>query len=408
MKNNLLLTLLFICLAIVIADVSFCEVNNSRFVQDRFAIGFWVDPPADQITNARYKEIADANFNFVLGPFGPKNSKDVAKQLALCKKYGMKAIVIGDIKNPSKLPDSPACWGYHMVDEPTAAAIPDIAKNVADIRQNRPGKLAYFNLLPDYAPLSVYGTPSYDEYVGRFARETRCDVLCMDYYPMLTPTADGRDGYCGNLAVMRKHALANNIPWWNFFNIMPFGPHNDPTESHVRWQIYTSLAYGAKGILYFCYWTPVSPEFPKGGAIITVDGRRTRHYDQAKRINASVKNLGPTLMKLTSLNVIRIKPADDPAKLLIGTPIKNISGGGDYLIGVFKHADGRRVVLLNNYDHNYTTWPTVEFDVPDNKIMEIDQLDGKEKPARDDSPIMAGLQLGLDSGEGRLILLPAN
>ena len=407
MKEVIYLLLLFVLLTVCAAQSSSSEVKYPRFVQDRFAIGFWVDPPADQITNARYKEIADANFTFVLGPFGPKNQKDVAKQLALCKKYGLKAIVVGDIKNPSKLLDSPACWGYHIVDEPVAGAIPEIKKNVDDIRKSRPGKLAYFNLLPDYAPLPVYGTPSYDEYVGRFAKETGCDVLCMDYYPMLTPTADGRDGYCGNLAVMRKHALLNNIPFWNFFNIMPFGPHHDPTESHVRWQIYTSLAYGAKGVLYFCYWTPVSPEFPKGGAIITVEGRKTRHYDQAKRINACIKNLGPTLMKLTSLQVIRVKPTDDPAKMLEGTPIKNISGGGDYLVGVFKHEDGRRAVMLNNYDHNYTTWPTVEFDVPDAKVMEIDQSNGKEVPARDDSPIMPDLQLGLDSGEGRLFLLPA-
>jgi len=407
-KKVLLLTLLTLCLAILAAQVSSGEVKNPRFVQDRFAIGFWVDPPSEQINDARYKEIAEANFTFVLGPFGPKNQKDVAKQLKLCQKYGMKAIVVGDIKNPSKLLDGPACWGYHIVDEPTAGAIPEITKDIAGIRQARPGKLGFYNLLPDVCALSVYQTSSYDEYVGRFAKETNCDVICMDYYPMLTPTADGRDGYCGNLAVMRKQALANNIPFWNFFNIMPFGPHNDPTESHVRWQIYTSLAYGAKGILYFCYWTPVSPEFPKGGAIITVEGKRTRHYDQAKRINACIKNLGPTLMKLTSTDVIRIKPTDDAAKLLAGTPIKNITGGGDYLIGIFKHEDGRRAVLLNNYDHNYTTWPTVEFNVPDAKVIEVDQSDGKEKPARDDSPIMPGLQLGLDSGEGRLFLLPAN
>jgi hypothetical protein len=228
----------------------------------------------------------------------------------------------------------------------------------------------------------------------------------MDYYPMMTPTADGRDGYCGNLAVMRKYALEQGVPHWNFFNTMPFGPHHDPAESQLRWQIYTSLAYGSKGILYFCYWTPGGGEFPKGGAIITAEGRRTRHYDQARRINAAVKNLGPTLMRLTSIDVIRIKPTDDPAGALTGSPIKSITQGGDYLIGVFKHEDGRRAVLLNNYDYNYTSWPTVEFDLPADKVAEVDKSDGKEKPVVDDSPDMPGLQVSLDSGEGRLFLLP--
>lgn len=403
---RMLALLMVVGLLAVAAKSSRAAETTGRFVQDRFAIGFWVDPPADQITDARYKEIADANFTFVLGPFGPKNSKDVEKQLALCKKYGMMAIVNGDTSKPEKLPDSPACWGYHMVDEPGAGSIPDIKNRVETIRQHRPGKLAYFNLLPDYAPLSALGTASYDEYVRRFAKETKCDVLCMDYYPMMTPTADGRDGYCNNLAVMRKYSLEENIPHWNFFNTMPFGPHNDPTESQIRWQVYTSLAYGSKGILYFCYWTPQGGEFPKGGAIITAAGQRTRHYDQAKRINAGIKNLGPTLMQLTSVSVIRAKAGEDAAKALDGSPIKSITAG-DYLIGVFKHSDGRRAVLLNNYDPNYGIWPTVKFDLPDDKVVEVDALDGKEKPVRDDSPDMPGLQISLDSGEGRLFLLPA-
>jgi len=396
-----------ISIAIVSAEVSMAEVKSSRFVQDRLAIGFWWDTPTDQITDARYKEIAGANFTFVIGVPGPKTPKDVAKQLALCKKYGLKAIVVGDLKNPSKLPDGPACWGYNVYDEPSHEMIPDLVKEVAGIREHRPGKLAYLVTLPDYADDPAYYGAGYDDYLEHFTKEIGVDVLCMCYYPMLTPTVDGRDAYCGNLAIMRKHSMANDIPWWNFFNSMPWGPHYDPTESHLRWQIYSSLAYGARGVLYFCYWTPIGPEFVRGGAIMTVEGHRTRHYDQAKRINACLKNLGPTLMKLTSVNVVRVKPTDDPAKVLEGSPIKNITGGGDYLVGVFKHDDGHRVVLLNNYDHNYTTWPTVEFDVPDDKVIEIDQLDGKEKPARDDSPQIPGLQLGLDSGEGRLFLLPA-
>jgi len=382
--------------------------TQERFVQDRFAIGFWVDPPADQITDARYKEIADANFTLVHGAFGPRNRKEVQEQLALCEKHGLKAIVRSDLSRPEELPDSPACWGYHIVDEPNTAAFAGLKATVDAIRKNRPGKLAYINLLPDYANSAQLGASTYDEYVSRFCKEVGPDVLCMDYYPMLTPTADGRDGYCGNLEVMRKYALKYKIPFWNFFNTMPFGPHYDPTESHLRWQIYTSLAYGAKGVLYFCYWTPRGGEFPKGGAIISADGRRTRHYDQTKRINAAVKNLGPTLMKLASLKVIRIRPTDDPAAALQHSPIKTVSKGADYLIGIFRHSDGRRAALLVNYDHNYTTWPTVEFDAPDNDVIEVDQSDGKEKPARDDSPDMPGLQISLDAGEGRLFLLPAN
>lgn len=402
---------------IVMAGAAQSVEKTGRFVQDRFAIGFWVDPPADQITDARYKEIADANFTVVHGAFGPQTEADIKKQLALCKKYGLVAIVKPDSETPGKdgkapfnTANNPTCWGYHLVDEPGAAGIPDVKKRIDALHKTHPGKLAYVNLLPDYASLEWLGTKTYDEYIERYAKEAGLDVLSMDYYPQMTPIADGREGYCNNLAVMRKYSVECGVPFWNFFNTMPFGPHYDPTEAQIRWQVYTSVAYGAKGVLYFCYWTPGkgaagAGEFPKGGAIITAEGLKTRHYDQAKRINAGLKNLGPTIMALTSESVIRVKPGDDSTKGLAGSPIKSITNG-DFLIGVFKHKDGRRAVLLNNYDPNYTSWPTVVFDAPDAKVIEVDAADGKQKPARDDSPEMPGLQIGLDAGEGRLFLLP--
>ncbi len=396
--------------AIVILAAGADARDTGRFVQDRFVISFWVDPPAGEITDARYKEIADANFTVVHGAFGPATDADLKKQLELCKKYGLKLIAKSSLTTLGKLADDPVVWGYHLIDEPGAAGLPDVKAKIEQNRKDHPGKLAYFNLLPDYAPLTWLGTKSYDEYIERFAKETGCDVLCMDYYPQMTPTADGREGYCNNLAVMRKYSVEMGIPHWNFFNTMPFGPHHDPTESHLRWQIYTSLAYGSKGVLYFCYWTPGKGaagggEFPKGGAIITAEGIKTRHYEQAKRINFALKNMGPTLMKLTSTDVIRIKPADDPTPLLADSPLKSLSTGGDYLIGMFRDKYGKRAVLINNYDHNYTSWPTVEFAVPVEKVVEVDQATGKRVPVRDDSPEMAGLQLSLDAGAGRLFVL---
>jgi hypothetical protein len=145
---------------------------------------------------------------------------------------------------------------------------------------------------------------------------------------------------------------------------------------------------------------------PKGGAIITREGKRTRHYDEAKRINAALKNLGPTLMKLTSTGVCRVHPKDDSAAVLKDSPIRSLSEG-DFLIGTFRHADGRRAVLLNNYQFAYSAWPTVVFDAEPASVVEVDAKTGEETPVVDDSPAMPGLQISLDAGEGRLFLMPA-
>lgn len=395
------------------------DQGMDRFDQDRLAIGFWVDPPADENMDQRYKEIADANFTLVIGGFGAKTPENVQRQLDLCEKYDLKALVslpgyragavngqaaIDEVRQSDKFPDHPAMWGFLTKDEPNTAQFANLAFLADHLRKTRPGKLAYINLYPNYVNLAHLGVSSYDEHIRRFIEEVDPDVLSMDHYPLMKPDADSRDNYCKNLEVMRKYSRKAGIPFWNFFNIMPFGPHLDPTEAQVRWQIYTSLAYGAKGVLYFCYYTPSGPEFPKGGAIISQDDTKTRHYDEAKRINAELKHLGPTLMKATSKSIYRITPEDKPDTILRDTVIKSISEG-NYLIGTFNLSDGREAVLINNYSHCYSSWPTVEFDRPMSRVSEIDKSTGEERPPKDDSPDMEGLQVSLDSGDGRLFVL---
>ena len=390
-----------------------------RFKQDRFCISFWVDPPAGAHMEEHYAQLAAANFTVAFGGFGAKTPATDRQQLDLCRKYGLKALVflpgyvagaahgvadIDEIKQADRFPNYPACWGYLLRDEPSAGIFPDLRYMVNHLRRVRAGKLGFVNLLPSYAGTAQLGTRTYEEYVERYVREVNPDVLCMDYYPMMKPHVDGRDGYCSNLAVLRKYAMRQNIPFWNFFNAMPFGPHGDPTESQIRWQIYTSLAYGAKGILYFCYWTPPGAEFRRGGALVNAAGNPTRHYRQASGINANLKHLGPTLMQLTSEGVYRVSPSTNPAVVLRASPLKSLTPG-DYLIGVFKHTDGRTAMLLNNYSYCYTAWPTVEFAAPLRSITELDPNTGKEIPVVDASPGMPGLQISLGAAEGRLFLI---
>ena len=398
------LTPLSLLLASSITSPAAPAPSPSRFIQDRIAIGFWVDPPADDHMDEHYADIAKANFTFVIGIFGAATPTNVARQLAYCDKYGLKAIVSQAGLPTDNLPTNSSCWGYFLADEPGAGAFAGLHQEVEAIHKTRPGRLSFINLLPNYVSTQAIGM-TYSNYVHRFMTETQPDVLSMDHYPHFLPNADGRELYCENLAIMRAESLPANIPFWNFFNTMPFGDHSDPTEAQLRWQIYTSLAYGAKGFMYFCYWTPGGDEFPKGGAIITREGKKTRHYEEATRINGAIKNLGPTLMKLTSVDVIRITPKSDLKAVLTNSPITSITPG-EYLIGVFKHADGRRAVLLNNYQFAYSEWPTVTFDCDTSKVTEVNPADGKEKPVEDDSPAMPGFQVSLDAGQGRLFLLP--
>ncbi len=382
-----------------------------RFRQDRFAIGFWVDPPFDGRAEARYRQIADAGFNLVLAGF---QKIDERRFRRLLRRHDLRAIVWPRGDADTEGIDDPNVWGMALRDEPSARDFPELARRAKALKAARPRQFAYVNLFPNYATPGQLGSLDYDTHVADFVRTVQPEVLSMDHYPLFRPDrpTDGRDRYCENLETLRVHALRAGIPFWNFFNTMPYGRHTDPTESQLRWQVFASLAHGAKGVLWFCYYTPGGDEeFPKGGAIIARDDVPTHHYAQAKRINSTVANLGRTLMRCTSTGVLRVRPEDVPGKVLSGAPIvdlrrASVDPPGDYLVGTFRHEDGRRAARLMNYRTTHTAWPTVVFDAPDALVREVDPVTGRENPVRDESPKMAGIQIPLLDGGARLFLLP--
>ncbi len=377
------------------------------FRQDRLVIGYWVGPQDPNRAEERYREIAEANFTLAMGV----RPADVAA----CSRVGLKVILETGTESNVVL-DHSACWGVLLTDEPGAHQFPELARQTENIRRTHPGKFGYINLFPNYASAAQLGTSSYEEHIRKFVAEVKPEVLSMDHYPAMRPDRDTRDDYCANLETLRVEALKAGIPFWNYFYSMPFNDRIDPTEAQIRWQIFTSLAYGAKGVLYFCYWTPGkgnggTGEFPKGGAILTAEGEKTRHYNEARRINAGLKLWSPVLMDLTSTGVRRIKGGKTSEEILSGSPLQRVARVGsdpepELIVGTFRHRDGRRAVLVVNHHTGFTAWPTLTFDVPSGSVQEVDSHTGAIHPVVDDSPELPGLQISFGPGDGRLFLVP--
>ena len=115
--------------------------DTARFVQDRFAIGMWVPPAASENLDARYREIAAANFSLVIGMSGT----NLQQHLKRCQRFGLKTIPPAG-QPIARLPDGPACWGYLLADEPSPGAFADLARRAQEIRATHPGRFGYVNL----------------------------------------------------------------------------------------------------------------------------------------------------------------------------------------------------------------------------------------------------------------------
>jgi hypothetical protein len=146
---------------------------SPRFVQDRFGIGFWVAPQTDVDVEGRYAEIAEGEFHL--------RHRTLRRSVADARRPTTQVVREVWVESPGDpggqpspdLPDSPAVWGYGVIDEPNASQFDDLRKTVDRLRELRPGKLAYINLFPNYASPTQLGTKTYDEHVAKFIAQVR-------------------------------------------------------------------------------------------------------------------------------------------------------------------------------------------------------------------------------------------
>jgi hypothetical protein len=98
-------------------------------------------------------------------------------------------------------------------------------------------------------------------------------------------------------------------------------PRRRPNKAELYWQVNVSLAYGAKGIQYFTYWTPEDNQYIQfGEALVKRDGTFSDTYDRAREVNEKyLKKVGKQLLPLKSelvmhTRVKKAKPGVQPFK----------------------------------------------------------------------------------------------
>jgi len=134
---------------------------------------------------------------------------------------------------------------------------------------------------------------------------------------------------------------------------MPHGPYRDPTEAELAWQVFHAMAFGARGISYFAYWTPVnvvSAEDLNFRYGLIENGKPTLHYFQAARLNRAVRAIAAQLAPFRSAGV-----ADSRGEIAPGFPVGPIAGiqGGAVTAGLFADGQGRLAVLLVNRSYRH-------------------------------------------------------
>jgi hypothetical protein len=341
----------------------------------------WNWPPADATALARLHDCGMTVAGFV-----PPSALD------LCQAAGLKAIVSDPRANSydwmkvdaqqaeinvaslvASVSGHPAVVGYYLMDEPVAPQFDGLAIVAGAFRKYAPDKWAYINLFPCGVNYKDVGVSSYEDYLERFIGLCKPKFLSYDHYA-LGQSESLRRGYLLNLEQMRTAALKHEIPFWNIVASVAAYDWREPTAADLRFEAYSTLAYGGRGLCYFEYFTPPLANYRMGP--IDQYGHETPTWYFVQNVNMQVQKLAPTLLQLTSTAVYYTGdvpehchgPGED--SLIEKVP------DADYLVGEFQHADGSRYVMLVNKDLTYSHHCSPVWRNPPTKVQRVSPSTG--------------------------------
>jgi len=322
---------------------------------DEFVIyGSW---PWDKRVDdaARAKALADAGINVVLAH---------EHQLDVCREHGLKALVEGvKPEDIGRIRNHPALYGYYIMDEPLHN-FPALKKIYDSYVAADPTKPSFINLI------SLGG-----EYLESYMETVQPSILSYDYYQWWW----GRDGHFTKLEIYGDAAKKAGLPLFLYTEVManPYGLFGGPknvrppdNEERLRQTVFTALAYGLKGVL----WFTAGRMFEPGTAALNGCGR-----DIAK-INHELAVLGKVLVGLTPVDVYHTAPLPRGVTEVPGDywlqPTCYLSYG--VCMGTFKDDRGLDYVMLANKNHDIEMRVALEIArrVPVTAVHRLDKATG--------------------------------
>ena len=344
-------------------------------------VGMWVTPPDAYRTTEAFKMIKDCGINLVNGFAYSENQDDeVTITLDACQANGLRylysSLIIEDYirqynetKNRQIIDDTmaqiakfashPAYAGQLFIDEPSVSLYDTLGEFISVYRQTYADKLAYVNMLPLYA---VSSSESYINNYNNWISKVNPSMYSYDSYPLIdyNPSESGyemeMDSYYYNLDLLRTKTLEQSIPMWSFVCTVGYesGANSSepsrrtPSREDLRWEVFSNLAFGSKGIQYYCYWIPNASHT---GSLINTAGERTDIYYYAQEVNREFKNYGSFLLNSDAVGVM-INDYRRDGFHIYSNPLTSFGAirkveGNRYVIGCFSDKDtGKKSVLI--------------------------------------------------------------
>jgi hypothetical protein len=210
-----------------------------------------------------------------------------------------------------------------------------------------------------------FGGMPYTSYLRHYLNLAHPSFFAVDSYPL----RKGSDSpyYETTWDSVSYVSRITGTPFWAVLLLSPYQNLRVPNASELAWQAFLPLAYGARGIVWFNYWTPAptDPSHFHDGPI-TYDGHRTSTYGRLADVNARIQLLAQEIGTMQSQGVRHVFSVPYGCRAFRPTQDLRIESKKPLAVGFFKQASGAPYALLVNRD--YKSVAEVKLFAPDTLV----------------------------------------
>jgi hypothetical protein len=369
-------------------------------MKTKFPLGFWNYAQTGTYGSEAVKDWVDCGMTLALSPHFDEEKHDPNDLFLIldeCYRQGIR-VIIDDKRtlwdDASVDPGSyrkrfkasyesfgkhPATYGFYVGDEPRAVASYPHSKQFDDAIAAYKIQLEIAPELTPFLNLNPYRQgrekdmllyDSFEKWAEDFVKASGLQFFSYDNYTQLNPQEPeelGIDCYYQNLNMYSKVAKEVGIPFWVTNLSVGHFRYRCPNEDDFRWQLNTSVASGAKCVMWFFFYMRLT-RINYRIAPIDEHWERTETYNWLSRVQRSFQHTHGTLMaELIHENTVHCGKAYGGYDLFEENKyplVKNVksANGCPSILSFFHDTNGRKYIVIVNNSQTDSDYFTYYFD----------------------------------------------
>ena len=200
--------------------------------------------------------------------------------------------------------DNPIVAGWNFCDEPKWNLLDEVRQRYDLLDNVDPGHLIYINLVGQMAKDFTGPCKTLPQYLDSIQVKLPMSVWSFDFYPIIIRNKKLNveyDRFYGALDAFSQKSKETGKPMWSYLESMEYSTKSNSrpaaTLPYLSFAAFSSLAYGAQGLLYWTYWQRPSNDVETyKGALVNLEGEKLPAWYAAKKVNHQIKALTPVFL----------------------------------------------------------------------------------------------------------------